>query len=146
MTTRRRAILIAVLVTLAAACSPGRSTEAFCDTFHSETERLGDKYNAQADQISQMQDPFLGLFASMGALLEAQGDQVVMLQRLADVAPEEIRADVEAVRDSAERQLEITQAAAGNPLMSLFAGLTAGSQSLGSARQVDAFLIENCDL
>ncbi len=146
MTTYWRLVFLGALFLGAVACSAGRSTEAFCDTFNSETERLAEKYRVQAAEISELQDPLFEVFAGMGALLEAQGDQVVMLERLADVAPEEIRHDVEAIRDSAKQQLELTQAAAGNPIASLFGGLAAGSQSLGSARQVDAFLIQNCDV
>ena len=139
-----RSLLVGSLVLLAALTACGgeeRSAEAFCSTFASESERLGQKYQQRAGSMAE-QDDLAALFVGVGSLLEAQGDMVVLFDRLERNAPPSIAHEVAAVRDALKAQAEaltsgdLVQAGAG--------GLITALQAQGSAERVDAFILANC--
>ena len=81
----------AALVLTLAGCAPARSVEAFCGTIAEHRDR----YLASMSSAGNGDDPL----ASLLAVLAAVGDLKAMWVELAEVAPEEISADAEAVRD-----------------------------------------------
>ncbi len=136
------AALIAALVLVASSCGgSGRSTEAFCSTYQTEQQRLMEKYQGRADLIEEQQ-PLVGLFAGVGSLIEAQGDFVVLLDRLEKVAPEEIAPEVAALRDAAQEQTDAL--ASGDLGRMAFGGLVTLMQVQGSAERVDRYIVGNC--
>lgn len=147
-----RRVILCFLVTSIGATAPGcgdgteRSVEAFCSTFEREAVRLHDKYGAQVRSVDAEADPFGALLVGTGSLLEAQGDFVVLFDRLEKVAPEEIQPEVVALRDNFKRQAEAMGELADNPLGALGGGLISGLQSKGSYGRVEGYLGANCDL
>lgn len=121
-------VALALGASLLTGCSEGRSAEAFCNTMATHRDRY----------LSAMN---LGDSPDITDLLNAAsaiGDLKVMWTELADVAPEEIRSDAEAVRDAWAAQEEA--ALGGNYLGALGTGLLAS----GSMSRVDAFVRDNC--
>lgn len=120
-------LLAAALV--ASGCQNGRSVAAFCSTM----DKYKSRYLAQMDS-AQKSDAFTG---SLGAIA-AIGDLNTMWRELADVAPEEIKADTEAVRDSWEKS---SGQAIGGQLLS---GIAASMMSANSLARIDDFDKKNC--
>lgn len=137
---------VLLLVPLSACGHTKRSPEALCDVFRKESIRLHDKYESQMSAANGQGDPLAGLFAGVGSLLQAQGDMVVMFERLDRVAPDDIEPDVAAVRDAFKQQAEAMRNAASNPLGAFGAGLLGAIQSSGSWEQVDTYVTKHCDL
>ncbi len=100
-----------------------------------------EKYQGRADLIEEQQ-PLVGLFAGVGSLIEAQGDFVVLLDRLEKVAPEEIAPEVAALRDAAHEQTDAL--ASGDLGRMAFGGLVTLMQVQGSAERVDQFIGGTC--
>ena len=79
-------------------------------------------------------DPLGGLVEMVSAL----GDLSQMWEEAADAAPEEIRIDVEAVRDAWAEQRDAAKQMVDNPLAGLTAGLTSGlSNAAAIEREAD---------
>lgn len=142
-----RALLAVLMLACLLGCSDsGRSTEAFCDTFESEALRLVDEYSSRLDGIDAESDPLGALVLALGSILEAQGDLVVLLDRLEAVAPDEIQPEVEAVRDALKDQADAAGEALSDPLAALGSGLAAGLTSMGSVTAIESYIRDNCDL
>ncbi len=147
--SRTAAIIgLVAAIACAAACASGpeRSTASFCRTFEREAVALHDKYSAEAAAVDPEGDPLGSLFTATGSLLEAQGDFVVLFDRLGEVAPDDIRPDVEAVHDAFAQQAAAVRGAGSDPLGAIVGGLLAGLQSTGSFDRVQAYIDGNCDL
>ena len=91
-------------------------------------------------------DPFASISIAMAATLEQQGLQVIMFKELESLAPEEILADVELLREMSEAQLDNTAASATDPMGAVLSGFASFGQSLGPARTVGAFTDANCSI
>lgn len=104
------------------------------------------KYDDRAAGLDPEGDPLMSLIVALGSLVEAQGDLVVMFDRLEKVAPEEIQPEVAAVRDSMKDQLDSAGDAVGDPLGALGGALVAGLASMGSYSAVERYIESNCDL
>lgn len=143
-----RASLAALLsVSLAmVACSPERSVASFCATFEQESVRLQDKYQQRMEAAGASNDPLGALLLGMGTLLEAQGDFVVLFNRLEQVAPTEIQPEVAAVRDTFKQQAEQMAELGKSPFGALAASLISGMSAQGSYQRVDSYVQQHCDL
>ena len=137
-----RALAPALAALALSGCADGRSVEAFCTTLDSETRRLGEKYQAEADYVEARAGGVEGLFIAAGTALEAQGDIVALFDRLTDVAPSEIQADVEAVHGVLEEQVEAIRS--GDFIAMLSSSTLGALQVSGSAERVDEFILTNC--
>ena len=142
----KQLVLAAVLGVLITACAPQRSVEAFCDTYKSENARLTQKYDQRFNSLDAENDPLGSLLAATGSAVEAMGDAVVLFDKLEAVAPDEVRYDVAAVRDSLQDQVDAMKDAAGNPLAAFGSSLMSGLAAQGSANAVDAYIRDNCTL
>ena len=132
-------LLVAIAV-VAAACSEGRSVEAFCDRLH-EGER---DIKAVAAEAGAQDEPLLGLALLFGAVGEYQS----MIEDLADVAPSEIRSDMERARDSFGRQAELASDARGleDFAFAAVSGFIDGLSNRTAFENVDAFASANCGM
>lgn len=105
----------------------GRSVEAYCNTM----VKHRDRYLTAMGNTNDLS----GLIGAAGAI----GDLKSMWNELADAAPNEIRSDTEAVRDSWEKAEE---AATSGDFMALFGNAMFNSAAI---ERVDAYMIDNCD-
>ena len=67
-----------------------------------------------------------------------------MWEELADVSPDEVKADVERIRDENAKQLEATKDSIDNPLGALGRSLAGGLMVSGSYQRVDAYTKQHC--
>lgn len=104
----------------------GRSIEAYCTTMAEHR----DSYLASMGNTEDL----TGLLNAVGAI----GDLKNMWKELAEVAPEEIRQDTEAVRDA---WIKIEDAAVSGDNRTLFGQSLFNSAAL---ERVDAYMIEHC--
>lgn len=127
----------------AAGCGTTRSAEAYCATMDEHKERyLAAFEDAHADLTSgDGADALVGSAQAVAAI----GDLRIMWRQLADVAPPEIQADVEQIRDVTESQFERTQESLDDPFGTMAGNLLDGALATGSYQRVDAFTRENCD-
>ncbi len=138
---------VALLVASALpACSSGpeRSVEAYCTTLEQEQERILADFEGQMAAAEGTDDEFLGALMALGAGLGAIGELEIYADKLAEVAPEEIRVDVEAVATSIEEQNEAAKDAASDPLGALGSALIGSLMSAGSFQRVGEWTYEHC--
>lgn len=140
----RRAIACClVLAAGLSGCGTGRSIEAYCTTFYGEGQELRQRWldnNATGDPV-----------AGLAQLFSAPRDLAVFFDGLSDVAPDEIRPDVETVRDTFQSQADSMGDKAGDIAsgpMGLF-GALAGDLASGLAaapamQRVDTWTSQNC--
>lgn len=142
MTARHGRLGLALLLVLPlAACGDGRSPEAFCSTMETHKERYLAATDVALGNVERGDE--LGLLAGGAQMITAIGDLQVMWKDLAEVAPDDIRTDVEVIRDTTQEQLDAAKG--GDPLAMLSSGLVTGFTSAGSYQRVDAFVREHCD-
>jgi hypothetical protein len=146
------AALLVVISTTTAGCGviPGtgedRSPEAFCKTYWEQKKQFVDKYNDRAelsDQISE-QDEFAGMLVALESGIESLGDAVIIFDHLADHAPDDIRPDVEAIRDALKKNNESAGDTLENPMSGLANGLMLGLTTMGSWDRVGKYVVEHC--
>lgn len=133
--SRGTAIVTAFALVLVG-CGGQRSTEAFCDELDRGMQALYDS----ADTAAEGENPMLGLLVLAGSL----GDLQRLLERLADVAPEEIRRDMEVTRDVMGRQMDRAGEVASDPLAALAGSLGDSLMNQGSFTRVDTFARQEC--
>lgn len=132
---------LAAFAVVLASCGSERTVQAFCSSYHEETGRLAEKYDQRA-ALAESEGGLVGLGVAFGSLVEAQGDLVVLFDRLEANAPEDIAPDVRAVRDALRTQAD---AAASGDLLQMFVGsVMPALQANGSANRVDAYLQQHC--
>lgn len=143
---RRRLLLSAVSTALVlpmlAACSEGRSVEAYCDTMYEHQDRFEQTMAQAADAAAS--GTFDGALEGLAGAAGAVGDLQQMWSDLADAAPEEIRADVESIRDTYARQFERAEDGASDPLGVLAGSIADSLFNWGAASRVDAWTAEHC--
>lgn len=115
-----------------------RSSEAYCRAFYETAAPIRESY-IEADE--QMEEDPLG---SVLTLLGSPGDMAVILDTMAERAPDEIRSDTEAARDAIEEQQDALGDALSDPLGALGSGVIAGVTSAGSFTRVDEYLNTHC--
>lgn len=132
------ALAIALTPVLAGCGGSERSPEAYCKAFYETGAPIRESY-VEADENLE-EDPL----GSISTLLSAPGDMVVIFSHMADHAPDEIRSDTEAARDSLKEQQDSLGDALSDPLGALGKGLINGLTSSGSFSRVDAYLNRHC--
>ena len=88
------------------------------------------------------EDPFAGLYLSLGNYGELQK----LLKGVAKAAPDEIRADAEAVRDAWAGQGDLVGQSASDPVGALAAGLFAMATVGPSMEAIDRFTDAHCGI
>lgn len=121
---------LATAVAVLTACGGSeRSVEAFCSTMDTHKQRY-------LEQMSVAQSGGIGgIFTAVSAV----GDLKLMWRELAEVAPADIQADAEAVRDAWEKQEDNAAE------MDWAAALATGLLNSGSMSRVDQYVRANCD-
>lgn len=133
---------VAAVLVLISACGSGRSVEAYCSVLEEHKTQYLERFDEANEQLADetLEGFVSGLAGGMGAI----GDLQQMWEELAEVAPEEIRADVETVRDNYADQLDLAEESATDPLAALGSALMGGLLSSGSWSRVDEWTAENC--
>jgi hypothetical protein len=85
-----------------------------------------------------------GALTGLAGGVAAIGDLTQMWDELADVAPEEISADVAKVRDSYADGLAASKNSMSDPLGAIGSQLIGGMLASGSMSSVDAWTRQNC--
>lgn len=144
MSLRARHIVTATVIGLVALSGCGlleteeSKKDEFCRTFAEHTDRLQSSLSSAESQMDNPDD--LGsMFSGLAQGISAIGDQTVMWDELAATAPDEIKADVEKVRDTTKGM-----SAGGDPVSALAQNLTSGLMSAGSTQRVDEYIDANC--
>ena len=137
-------IIVGLLITGATGCGDDRSAEAFCDTMKSEKARILTGMQASEDAADANPDELAGMFGRLAGSLQGIGELRTYFAKLADVAPEEIRVDVEIVAESFNDQLDSAGDAVSDPVGGLSSGLLTALTTSGQLSSVDSFARENC--
>ena len=87
------------------------------------------------DAAATISDPF----GSLLTVAAAPGDLVVLFDKLAKVAPDEIQSEVEAIHDSLKDQQDAMGDAIDNPLGAIGSSLISGLTNAGSYQAVDEY-------
>lgn len=141
--TVRAAAVLGVVSMVLAGCGSERSPEAFCGTMDKHKER----YLAAMDSATESLESGTagGALAGLGGGLAAISDLQAMWEELADVAPEDIRVDVELIRDENQKQLDAAGENLDNPLGALGSAMMSGFKTYGAYQRVDEFTGTHCD-
>jgi len=107
----------------------------FCKTY------LAEKHGYLARYGRTTGDPLQDLTNGIGAM----SSWVPMFDRLARVAPDEIRSDVEHIRDSLKEQQQVAGEAVTDPLGALGRGLVSGLMTMDSWERVGSYVDQNCE-
>ena len=107
----------------------------FCRTYLAEKRRYLARYGRTTG------DPLRDLGNGIGAM----SSWVPMFDRLSKVAPDEIRSDVEHIRDSLEAQQHAAGEAVNDPLGTFGASLLSGLMAMDSWERVGNYVDENCE-
>lgn len=133
---------VALLAGLTGCGGQERSPEAFCEVMDKHRERYEESAGQAMDLVERGDG--LGLLGGAAQMVSALGDLQLMWDELAEVAPEEIRADIEVVRDNNKAQLENAKKAVEDPLGALVGGLAGGLFNSGSYTRVNDYAGEHC--
>lgn len=145
---RLRAIAATAIIGVAVAAgacggdNQGRSVEAFCTTMKSEKQRILDQFDAgtyPADSGS-----IADILAGPAATVQAFGELRSYFDRLAAVAPEQIRVPMQIVADEYAAQFEKMSDIAKNPLAALAGNMFGALAISGQLNEVDTYAREHC--
>lgn len=139
----KQASIILVLSCVLAGCGAERSPAAFCGVMDKHKER----YLVAMDASTQSLESGTagGALAGLGEGLAAISDLQAMWKELADVAPDEIRVDVEVIRDENQKQLDAAGGNLDNPLGAIGSAVMSGFKTFGAYQRVDEFTRTHCD-
>lgn len=155
----RRAVVPAILVLLGvcgvSGCgaespaeppAPERSVDSFCETYWEQKDAYLSKFEGRAEDVEAagQEDELLGTLMAMGSTIEAMGDVVIIFDHLAGTAPDDIRPDVEAIRDALQKSIDNASDSVGAPLGGLADGLVTGLSTMGSWERVGQYVVDNC--
>lgn len=130
---------LAVLVGLLSGCGGAeRSPEAYCRAFYATAAPIRKTWVEAGNEVEA--DPL----KSIVTLLGSPGDLEVIFDSMVSHAPDEIRADTEAVRDAMKKEQEAVGEGLSDPLGALGKSLGAGVTSSGSFERVNSYLDEHC--
>jgi hypothetical protein len=127
-------IAFVLAVPFLAACGAERSTEAFCEAYNEEKDAYLAKYGGE---------PADG-WEAIGNLVGAMSAWVPMFDRMAEHAPEEIRADVEHIRDTLKASQQNAGSAASDPLGNIAGNLMMGLMTADSWQRLGEYVEANC--
>lgn len=123
-------------------CGTDRSAKAFCDTMQKHKDRY---LQAMGDATKQVQKgDTAGVVGGLAETVSALGDIQRMWEDLANVAPDEIRPDVESVRDTSAKQLDNAEQSIKDPVGAMGSALVNALINSGPIRRVDAYTRQNC--
>lgn len=131
-----------LVVPFLAGCGSDRSPEAFCEVMDTHRERYGDS-TSEALRLMEGGD-MAGLLGGSVGMVQALGDLQLMWDDLVDVAPDDIRGDVEVVRDTTQEQLDAAREAVSDPVGALLGGVLSGLQHGGSYTRVNDYARDHC--
>src|SRR5438128_2164438 len=135
-----RASAICAVVAMPGCGGPGRSARAYCSTYHRGFDRIKRHY-PQLDQYSRSnQKPLL----TMLQLGSAYRDIVALMGDMSEVAPNDIKTDVERVHDTMKKQLDDLGDAPSDPLGTITRGLVSGITNGGAFERMDAYTLRHC--
>lgn len=138
-------VLLAALAlssSLSACGGPERTPEAFCEVMDLHRERFEDA-TGNALTLAERGDA-AGLLGGTAQMVSALGDLQVMFDELAEVAPDDIRADAKRVRDTNRDMLESAEEAVNDPVGALVGGLAGGLINSGSYTRLNDYAGEHC--
>ncbi len=121
-------------------CGQSRSVESFCETYQNEKTAYLERYGGG---VTSTGDDLTDVFNGILTLGSAMGDVIIIFEKLADVAPDEIAPDVEAIHESLERQRD--SAGSLDPIEILGTGLTSAIMTGGSWQRVSDYIALNCE-
>ncbi|HQZ84530.1 MAG TPA: hypothetical protein PLB21_02735 [Actinomycetota bacterium] len=142
MRARRMSAAVAVACLMVAGCGADRSPEKFCSVMDKHKDRYLTAMGQATDALGS--DTPEGTLAGLSGGLVAIADLQIMWEELADVSPDEVKADVERIRDENAKQLEATKDSIDNPLGALGRSLAGGLMVSGSYQRVDAYTKQHC--
>lgn len=119
-----------------------RSVSAFCNTLHSEKQRILAQFNATSQSGSS--DQLVRALAGVGASLQALGELRTYFHKLSDVAPDQIRDDAEIVAKDWDHQIDTAASAAAHPLSALAGALVTGVTTSGQLNSMNQFALTHC--
>jgi hypothetical protein len=135
--------LVALLVVAGlGGCAQSRSPDAFCEVMAEHRDRYE---VATSSAIAAVEGgDAAGLITGTAGMIAALGDLQLMWDELADVAPDEIVADVEKVRDHNQEQLDSVGDAISDPFGALAGSLASGLVNSGSYTRLNDYADEHC--
>lgn len=133
------AVLVLVVGSVVRFWPPERSVDSYCDTFRTEGTKLHQRWAEQGRQAKRDDDVLLAI----SSVAAAPRDLASFFTTLERTAPEDIRADVLALRD-AWRIIADQVGDGGDPLTTAAAGLMVGLSVSNSERRVDRWTSANC--
>lgn len=134
------AAFTALAATLIAGCGGARSVEAYCGVQNEYKDRYLESMELATAQL-EGEDFLNGLVNGASAI----GDLNNMWKEMAEVAPDEIQADTEAVSEYWSELSETSDELLSNPLGGLTQVLTGAFALAGPLTRVDEFVRANCD-
>lgn len=117
-----------------------RSAEAYCDTYHSGFDRL----KADYPEVDQYKNSDAHPVEMLLSLASAQGDIIALIGDMSEVAPDEIRTDVERVHDTMQEQVDASADVVDDPLQAITKQLIIGLTTTGAFRRMDQYTVEHC--
>lgn len=97
-------------------CSSPKTPESFCKVYHAEKAAYVEKNAAALKDVEGENDQGTAALKSLLALGTALGDIVVLMDKLAKAAPDDIEPDLRNIHDQLQKQLESAGDNIGNPL------------------------------
>jgi hypothetical protein len=142
----RLALILVIAAGPMVACSgePDRSVESFCSTMRSEKARILEQLEGVQAAAESSDDEFAGVLLGLGGSMQALGELRTYFAKLSDVAPDEIRVEVEIVAEAMDKQLDAAGDAVGDPLGGLGSALMTSLTTSGQLAAVDEFARSNC--
>ncbi|WP_048545026.1 hypothetical protein [Nostocoides jenkinsii] len=125
-------------------CSSPKTPESFCKVYHAEKAAYLEKNAAALKDVEGENDQGTAALKSLLALGTALGDIVVLMDKLAKAAPDDIEPDLRNIHDQLQKQLESAGDNIGNPLQGLGSSLASGLMTIGSWQRFDAYVRDNC--
>lgn len=134
--------VLTTLSLLLVSCGSVRSPEAFCGALdqHGERFQAGMGSAAQSLESGKAGEAIAGIGGGLAAIADLQS----MWEELADVAPEEIRVDVELIRDENQKQLDSVGESVDHPRGVIDSGIIGGFKTNGAFERVDEFTRAHC--
>lgn len=140
-----RAVAGIVLLLLAAGCGDGRSVTAFCDTLRSEKERIVTQLNTTVAAGEASGDDLVAAFSNLGASITALGELRTYFNRLAAVAPDEIRTEVDIIAGQYDQMVDGAGDHVTDPFAALGSALFGGLTIAGQISTVDRYARQHCN-
>jgi hypothetical protein len=135
-------LALALLPATLSGCGSERSAKAYCDTMQQHKDRYLQAMAGAQKQVEK--GDAAGVVGGLAETVSALGDIQRMWDDLAQVAPDEIRPDVESVRDTSAKQLDNAEQSVKDPVGALGSALVNALVNSGPIRRVDAYTRANC--